>query len=83
MQPFSLLYIDCNHSFSHTLIVDNVNNVTQADTGNAKPKKTVRTTIIFPRPVWSEVKKAATEKGKTAQEFVVDVVAEQLGVKAA
>lgn len=62
--------------------MDNVNNVSQADA--SKPAApSVRTSITFPRPIWSEVKKAASNAGKPASQFVIDTMAAKVGLRAA
>ncbi len=58
--------------------MDNVNTITQA---NPTAKAPVKTNILFPATIWREAKKAAIDRGVSVQQFVVDLVAERLGLK--
>lgn len=43
----------------------------------------VKVTIDIPASIWKEAKKAAIDKGVTGKQYVADVLAEHLGLKAA
>lgn len=53
------------------------NTVTQEDLS----ERDVKTTLAFPGGLWKEVKKAAIDANKTAQQFVIDTMAEKVGLK--
>lgn len=44
-------------------------------------QETTKTNVIFPASLWRETKKAAIDRGVSAQQFVVDVLAEELAKK--
>jgi len=58
--------------------VDIENTVAQADAEDTT--LVVKTSIDFPAGLWKEAKKAAIDKGVSAKQYVVDVVAEHLGL---
>ena len=62
-------------SVEHTSTVSQVESVERA--------QGVRTTLLFPTPLWKQIKHAAVDDNKTAQQFVIDGMAEFLKQRAA
>lgn len=69
--------------WSIIVCVNDTSNIPQSDDIEITDGKTIRPNIEWPLPIWREVKKAAIDADKNPGKFVVEKMAEALGIKAA